>query len=540
VSISQLRAAARYCLSPQIFISVSILFILAATISAATLVVPGGGDLQAAINTAVAGDTIVLEAGATYRGPFILPAKSGDSFITIQSSRATEITGRVSPSQSALLASLRSNIGGEPIFKTEPGAHHYKLIGLDISTLTASDLAYDLIRLGAGDSSQNTLSNIPHHLILDRLWIHGFSTQALQRGISLNSAETSIINSYISDIHTVGIDTQAICGWNGPGPYHIINNYLEAAGENVMFGGSDPSIVGLVPSDIEIRRNHFFKPLRWKVGDPSYAGIPWSIKNLLETKNARNLIIDGNIFENNWTQAQTGFAILFKSANQDGTCYWCVSENITFSNNTIKAEKGINILGLDGYPTRSGIDQNRLRIINNLWQVDGIWFQGGNGTSDVTIDHNTFFTRVGNTMTLYGRVMTPFAMTNNVGVYAGYGIKGDGTGEGTSALDAFAPGWIFQRNLIAGANASLYPANNFYPATLDEVFVDAANGNYRINPLSNYKNAATDGKDIGCDIDALLTAQSGSAPTPTPTPTPTPVPAHSPRTRIRNYAAFET
>jgi hypothetical protein len=107
-------------------------------------------------------------------------------------------------------------------------------------------------------------------LILDRLWIHGFETQDLQRGISLNSAETSIINSYISDIHGVATDTQAICGWNGPGPYHIINNYVEAAAENIMFGGADPKIPNLVPSDIEIRGNHVFKPLSWKVGDPSY------------------------------------------------------------------------------------------------------------------------------------------------------------------------------------------------------------------------------------------------------------------------------
>jgi hypothetical protein len=39
-----------------------------------------------------------------------------------------------------------------------------------------------------------------------------------------------------------------------------------------MFGGADPSIPDLVPSDIEIRRNHLFKPLSWKIGHPTYAG----------------------------------------------------------------------------------------------------------------------------------------------------------------------------------------------------------------------------------------------------------------------------
>src|SRR5678816_3181005 len=81
---------------------------------------------------------------------------------------------------------------------------------------------------------------------------------------------------------------------NGPGPYHIINNYIEAAAENIMFGGADAKIPNLVPSDIEIRRNHVFKPLSWKVGDPSYLGRHWAIKNLLELKNARRVTIDGN------------------------------------------------------------------------------------------------------------------------------------------------------------------------------------------------------------------------------------------------------
>ena len=44
----------------------------------------------------------------------------------------------------------------------------------------------------------------------------------------------------------------------------IINNYLEAAGENLMFGGSPSAIPNLVPTGIEIRRNYLYKPLRWK------------------------------------------------------------------------------------------------------------------------------------------------------------------------------------------------------------------------------------------------------------------------------------
>src|SRR5947209_15906566 len=134
--------------------------------------------------------------------------------------------------------------------------------------------------------------------------MHGEPTTPLKRGIALNSGETSIINSYLSDFKNTGQDTQALCGWNGPGPFHIINNHLEAAGENVLFGGATAQIPNLVPSDIEIRHNHFYKPLSWKLDDASYAGQHWSVKNLLELKNAQRVIVDGNTLENNWYDGQ--------------------------------------------------------------------------------------------------------------------------------------------------------------------------------------------------------------------------------------------
>src|SRR5215472_560697 len=64
------------------------------------LTVAAGGNLQAALNNAQPGDTIVLQAGATFRGPFILPNKPGSGWIYVVSSHLSYLPPpgtRVSP-----------------------------------------------------------------------------------------------------------------------------------------------------------------------------------------------------------------------------------------------------------------------------------------------------------------------------------------------------------------------------------------------------------------------------------------------------------
>src|SRR6516165_2864933 len=77
-------------------------------------------------------------------------------------------------------------------------------------------------------------------------------------------------------------------------------------------------------------------------------GPRWQIKNLLELKNARRVRIEYNLFENNWVEAQPGYAILFTPRNQDGKCPWCVVESVEFSHNIVRnTSAGMNILGFD-------------------------------------------------------------------------------------------------------------------------------------------------------------------------------------------------
>jgi hypothetical protein len=497
--------------------------------NAATLNVPAGGDFQAALDAARPGDTIILAAGASYLGPFTLPAKQGDSFITIQSSAINQLAEgvRVTPAQSGLMPKLLSPGRNEPALRTAAGAHHYRLLGIEMMPINASAYVWALVELGDGSSAQNNLAQVPHNLVLDRCYIHADPAGELTRAVALNSGRTEITNSYISDVKAVGRDTQAVCGWNGPGPYRLVNNYFEASGENIMFGGADPAIPNLVPSDIEIRRNTFFKPLAWR-------GV-WTVKNLFELKNARRVVIDGNLFENNWRDGQAGYAILFTVRNQSGTAPWSTIEDVQFTNNIVRHTGGaLNILGRDDLQPSQ--QTSRVTIKNNLFDdvSDARWGGSGafliiNGARDVLVEHNTVM-HAGNVATAAGAPTIGFVFRNNLMAHNDYGVFGDALGYGTVAINHYFPNSIFERNLIAGAPDWRYPANNFYPAQLDDVrFVDRAGGNYRLASDSPYRNSSTGGTAIGCDFDALQAALSGGpAPTPTPAPTPAPTPTPTP------------
>ena len=296
----------------------------------------GGADaaqnFQTALNDALPGDVIELKAGAVFTGNFILPEKTGNAWVTIRPSAEVVLPPpglRITPATSLGLPRILTP-NADAAVKTAPRAHHYRLTGIEIAVGPKVSLNHGLVLFGDGSGTQRSLDVVPHDLILDHCYLHGNELGELRRGLALNSARTEVSDSYISGCQGAGYDTQAIAGWNGPGPFKIVNNYLEGAGENVMFGGADPSIPNLVPSDIEFRDNYCAKPLAWKPGEKSTHP---SVKNLFELKNARRVLVDGNVFERNWTDAQNGFAILFTVRNQDGTAPWSVVEDVVFIRN---------------------------------------------------------------------------------------------------------------------------------------------------------------------------------------------------------------
>ncbi|MEN3337365.1 MAG: hypothetical protein V7647_1041 [Acidobacteriota bacterium] len=616
----------------------------AAAAEAATLKVCASGctyaTLQPALDAASPGDTILLRAGETFVGPFVLRAKpASSSWITVRSDAADSLlpsngvrlvpSGRAGANTSrALLARLIGQGGAlktTPVLRTASGASHYILKFLEIDG--AANLGFETL-IALGDDTATTNAS---DIVIDRVYAHGDAYKGMKRGISLNSIRTDILNSYISDVKAVNADSQAIAGYNGAGPFRIINNYLEAAGENVLFGGSDPAVLNLVPSNIELRQNLITKPLAWqsailappgsvwaasstsagslaagthyfkvvgvmntdtvyalsgssaevsasqavsgqsvtvswsavpgvdryriyrgtssggeaqymettgpvtsftytgtseKSGAPASSGTKWTVKNIVELKNAQQVTIDGNVIEYIWAAGQYGYAVLLTPRNQSGGASWVRVRDVTISNNIIRHASGVlQLSGTDA--THPSQQTQRIALRNNLcYDIDpNKWgglakvFLMGEAPAGVVLDHNTVVHTNSSVVYAYGtQTVTGFVYTNNISLHNTYGIMGDGGRPGQYTIDLFFPGSTITNNVLAGGPASAYPTPNSFPtvAQWNASFVNAAAANYQLLSSSVFYAAGAGGSVPGVNFTTLNAALAGNIATDPP------------------------
>jgi hypothetical protein len=447
-----------------------------------TLLVGNGksySSCQSAVDAAQPGDEIVIDAGFVC-GRFVLKNKGASTeWIHIRSSKTNLLPSqgnRVRKSDSGNMAIVETTTT-EAAIDVQTSAHHYFITGLEIRTISSLvPKNFGLVSLGT--FTEDTMSEFPHHIMLDRVWIHGAPNVECKRGVSMAGAYQSITDSIVDEIHVFGQDTQAVGGWTGPGPFKITNNELVASTENLMFGGDWTSMPDIIPSDIEIRKNYLHKPVAWKNDVTSNAGVTgkWTVKNLFELKNAKRVLVDGNLMENNWVHAQVGFAIVLTPRSEgDGSITsgepWVRVQDVTFTNNIVRhSANGINILYQDNYNILA-IAQN-LHIENNLFYDIGSASWGGGGRlvqlsaddqGPVKIERNTFIKDPGlsSGAILMGENTSgdQLSFTDNLVLDEAYGVFQGGMSPGQVSLTAFGLSVSdFSGNVIAGQSANIYGA----------------------------------------------------------------------------------
>ncbi len=517
-------------------------------------------DLRNDLTSANPGDTIILDAGVTYTGNFTLPAKINPNkkWIYVESANLSKLPApgvRVAPGDAVNMPKIVTTTTTSPI-TISPGANHWRLVGLEVTSASTQGCnlsgtppvncyTYFLIYPPV---TQGVASGLADSITVDRSYVHGSPTQDVREGVNANGTNFAVIDSYISDIHQSTMDSQAIVAYQTPGPIKIVDNYLSATTEDILFGGAGGYNNPYVPSDIEIRHNHLFKPLSWAAPGITLAPNPrWAVKNNLEIKSARRVLASGNIMENTWLSAQTGSSVLFTiRTSQSGNI--AVVDDITFQNNLLtNVDAGFNTLEKDdqcgasyGYPncTNPG-EARRIQIYDNLVLLrpvaDGAHHMGialAANLIDVVFQHNTVLMSDGSSCfeSLYFNSQQSWpwpptlSYTHNVWVLDNALCRqptGDWGGQGTTGLTYYmgdpaplAPRFLGNVMFVpSGDRLQSFPVHN-YATMVSLTYVSPQNTDYQL--LSPQWTDTSDGKLAGINWTALQTATGmvGSAPSP--------------------------
>jgi hypothetical protein len=536
-----------------------------------TRLVKAGDNLQSAVQAANCGDTIALEAGASFEGHLRLPNKPCDDkhWIVIRTSAPDKDLPpegtRVSPCYAGVASlpgrpdfhcSAPRNVmakitfaghgGSGPIFFSS-GANHYRFVGIEVTREASGSRVTAL----AGPEG-----SVPaDHIFFDRVWFHGTAQDETTRGLFMaRTTYMAVVDSYFSDFHcTQGgecTDSQAISGAAGDvamGPFKIVNNYLEAAGENIILGGAAAT---MTPTDIEIRHNYFYKPRIWMPGQPGFvggtSGKPFIVKNLFELKNAQRVLLEGNILENSWGGfSQEGFAIVLTPKNQaPNICPLCRVLDITIRYNTIRhVGAGMQIANIRSGTGGVSSGGERYSIHDLLFDdIDGEAYKGFGiflmlisnlpPLRDVSIDHVTAFpSRVLLNVGGFEDRFQRFSLTNSLlfsgehqvtttgGGTANCAFQPDRQGPARVIENCFPNGRITHNAIIGGFG---WPAGNLTPKDFNAAGmgdVRKETGDYRLckskgevascKSASPLMKAGSDGKDIGADLAAIESATRG-------------------------------
>jgi hypothetical protein len=270
------------------------------------------------------------------------------------------------------------------------------------------------------------------------------------------------------------------------------------------------------------------------------SGKPFIVKNHFELKNAQRVLFEDNLLENVWGGfSQNGYSVLLTPKNQNNHCPACMVKDVTMRYNQIKSVGNVltiaNALS-DAGGASSGGERYSIHdlLVTDVHQADF----GGVGLfalldstlpllQNVRIEHVTAFTPRAVFSILDRREkMNNFSVTNNI-FFAGelqIGNAGGGPQGCSFQADRQNPGGVlkncFQNSTFTNnifIDGSGWPKGNMTPKNLEAAGIheirEPGAAAYQLcrgkdDPASCKKaspalGAATDGKDIGADVQAI-------------------------------------
>jgi hypothetical protein len=580
--------------------------------------------LQTTINSAACGDRIPVQQGLVMTGSITLPGKGCDNahWIWIYSTGITNVAFPAEGVQAKPAISGVASLPGRPSYtctncptslsftlqatnasnalkSANTGADHYRVMGAELTRVSTPGASIGVL---VDLSSTGVQAN---HIILDRSYCHGVEStfpQTMSTDTSTTrcmylgqSNHVAAIDSYFANFYDNGsissngnTDAQCIAGGiggianSGWGVYKFVNNHCEASGEGILFGGgggpplTPPGCTIMVncnddaPSDLEVRRNYFFKPLSWNGNTTTVNTVGWPVvKNGFEMKTGIRALFEANVVENCWYSAQGCGTFNVAPVNQQSggatplpTCPTCVVKDFTYryiySYNTAYGiavysftpttcstcqSQGMNRVTIHDNVIGDNLNLGSLTGINSgdaieILANDDPSGRGLNKTQNLNIHNNTFVKSI-RSLILFGgptsnSQIINLVMQNNIWPYGNFGFVSVGN---SSSCDGVAGGNFFTalNNCVtshtvdhdAGFNwlgtlGAHWPTNGsglgnfFYTGTAGPGFTNYGTGNSNFNP-SNYRllissplhNAGSDGHDLGPDITTLLSKISG-------------------------------
>ncbi len=347
-------------------------------------------------------------------------------------------------------------------------------------------------------------------------------------------------------------------GGSGPGPYEVLDTFIEGVG-NIWHhddGGGDARI----RNDYTYNRDTFLVKMSHLYQTPNSDGLYYGHRHSLEWKSGGRIAITGTIFDGATTE-NTPIGDFFEMASDNGGgVHDVLVQNDTFQHGPAGFDAPTIISG--GIP--QGPPPVRLTVKNNLfWDISynyhsiccfgglggkgWILANGGTGAEDTVFDHNTVIQNNGTIPSLWYMSDTlheGVQFTNNF-LYLTSGDWGFGYDAGgyptcgsirfagkASADCVFTGGYRFDHNvLMSNGNQSAVRAAwpnslfNYIPSDPTNYanagffnydsnpaqFVNGNPKNYNFRVKSNYcancGHPASDGTDVGANIDVLEAAQ---------------------------------